>query len=385
MQSSSQITISKAALEINLNFIRSILRKDVEIVSVIKGNAYGHGIEAFVPLAISAGINHFAVYSVQEAYRAHAVANEHTEFMIMGYVEGSALKWAIANQISFFIFDVDRLKEAIRYSKELGVPAKVHLEVETGLNRTGIDEANMLEALEIIEANNGDLEILGVCTHLAGAESIANDARIKQQLRRFNQYKSQILAKGWEPKYWHTACSAALLSYPKSRMNLVRVGILQYGFWPSQETFIQYLTSNKINSDPLKRLIAWKTKIMSIKQVNQGEFIGYGTSFLAAKNMRIGIIPVGYADGYSRNLSNYGRVVVNGVRLPVVGLVNMNTLMIDISEVEDVKNGDTVYLIGGQEGEINISVASFGELSNQLNYELLTRLPHHIPRLIQNN
>jgi alanine racemase len=163
---------------------------------------------------------------------------------------------------------------------------------------------------------------------------------------------------------------------------MVRTGILLYGFWPSRETLIDYLTRTKEHTDPLTSIISWKTRVMTIKEVEIGEYIGYGTSFLTNRKTRIAIVPVGYGYGYSRALSNQGRVLVAGQRVAVIGMVNMNMMAIDITEVEGVENGSEVVLIGFQ-GENRITVASFGELSSQLNYELLARLPHNIPRLIK--
>ncbi|MBT5992704.1 MAG: alanine racemase, partial [Bacteroidetes bacterium] len=162
---------------------------------------------------------------------------------------------------------------------------------------------------------------------------------------------------------------------------MVRIGIMQYGFWSSIETLINYLSKQKSKVDPLIRVLRWKTQIMSIKNVKTGEFIGYGTEYLAQQDMIIGTVPVGYSHGYSRSLSYQGRVLVNDNRVDVIGVVNMNLLIIDLSLVPHTKKGDEVVLIGKQ-GDVEITVASFSEFSNQLNYELLTRLPQSIPRLL---
>lgn len=164
---------------------------------------------------------------------------------------------------------------------------------------------------------------------------------------------------------------------------MVRIGILQYGFWPSKETFIQFLSKNNLLVDPLNQILGWKSAIMSIKDVKTGEFISYGTSYLAQKDMKIAIIPVGYSHGYARNLSNQGRVLINGQRVAVIGMVNMNMLIADITSIDQVSLGDEVVLIGKQ-GDLSINVSSFAEFSDQLNYELLTRLPADIPRIIIN-
>ena len=179
----------------------------------------------------------------------------------------------------------------------------------------------------------------------------------------------------------HTACSAAAMSYLKSRMDMVRIGIMQYGFWSSRETFIGYINNKEEKADPLHRIIRWKSHVMSTKSVKAGEFIGYGTSYLAQRDMKIATIPVGYSHGFSRGLSNQGRVLIHGNRIGVIGIVNMNLITVDITNIPEIKKGDEAVLIGTQ-GDLTISVASFSELSNQLDYELLTRLNHNIPRVI---
>ena len=164
---------------------------------------------------------------------------------------------------------------------------------------------------------------------------------------------------------------------------MVRIGILQYGFWPSKETLIQFFSKKSIQTDPLTQVLSWKSSIMSLKKVKTGEFISYGTSYLAQKDMKIALIPIGYSHGYARKLSNQGRVIINGQRVGVIGMVNMNMLIVDVTTLENVTLGDEVVLIGKQ-GDISINVSSFTELSNQLNYELLTRLPSEIKRVITN-
>lgn len=377
----SHITLSRSAVAHNIQFLRRKVGKKVRISSVVKGNAYGHGIEQFVPLASEAGIDHFAAFSATEAERVQKVCPAPHDLMIMGAVSGDALEWAIAKGIEFFVFDVERLTSAIEISKKLNLPAKVHIELETGMNRTGFSFQELGAVSELLAENQRFLKFKGLCTHYAGAESIANYLRIQRQIRRFKAGRHYFEQQELLPEICHTSCSAAMMMYPKHRYDLTRIGIMQYGFWPSPETFIHYVADRKSKEDPLKRVISWKSKVMATKDVCTGEFIGYGQSHLARENMRTAIVPVGYGNGYSRDLSNQGRVLIGGKRVAVVGMVNMNMLVADITEVPDVKPGDEVVLIGRQ-GEMEISVDSFSELSHQINYELLTRLPESIPRKI---
>ncbi len=382
MFETSIIEINKSALDANLKFIRKQIGNR-KLSCVVKGNAYGHGMEEYVPIAEQLGVNHFAVYSADEAERIHRIKYPKTEIMIMGSVDDAALAWAIENGIECWMFELDRLEKAIELAVNLDKKALIHIELETGMNRTGFKAKNLEKAAELILKNSNRVEIVGICTHFAGAESISNYYRIKDQIEVYNQLVAHLNELNIKAKYYHTCCSAASLRFPEMMLDMVRIGILQFGFWPSQETFIEFTRNQNTKTDPLKRLITWKSAVMSIKEVNSGDYIGYGTSFLAQRDMTIGICPVGYSHGFSRSLGNQGRAVVNGTRVSVIGTVNMNCIALDLSEVSAEK-GDEVLLIGS-DGKAEISVASFSEFSNQLNYELLTRLPLNIPRIVTHN
>ena len=378
MFESSVIEISKSALQTNLKFLKQKTGAHVKFCSVVKGNAYGHGLTEFVKLAMECDQHYFGVYSADEAYHISKNIKNTPELYIMGMVEGEAIEWAINKGIEFCVFDEKRLEDALKYSKKLKKKAKIHLEIETGMNRTGFYEKEIAIVGELI---NNNLEVKGACTHFAGAESMANNFRVSQQIGKFYQTLLTIGKAGLTPTYKHAACSAAVINYPETIGNMVRVGIMQYGFWPNDETFIRYNGDKEKNSKILKRLITWKSRLMNLKSVKKGEFIGYSTSYLAHRDMKIAVVPVGYSHGYSRNMSNTGKVLVRGVEATVVGIVNMNAITIDVTHIEGVEIGDEVVLIGTQKNK-TVSVVSFSEMSNQLNYEMLTRLPNDIPRVI---
>lgn len=383
MNSTSYIELKREAYARNIQFLRSIIGSDVRISSVVKGNAYGHGIADFVPLAESAGIDHFSVHSADEAKDVlSATTQKTTEIMIMGYIDNEDIPWAIEHDISFFVFEFDRVRSAIEASKKTKKNPKIHVEIETGMNRTGFNEEELSRLIPLLQENKAHLDIEGVCTHYAGAESISNYYRVEAQKTRFKELAQMLRASGIDPKLEHTCCSAASIRVPDMHGDMVRIGILQYGFWPSKEIFIEYLKGKTTKEEPLYRLISWKSTVMSVKHVEMGEFVGYGSTYLAQRDTKIATVPIGYSHGFSRSLSNTGRVLINGVRVPVIGMVNMNNMAVDVSEIENIKKGDEVILIG-RSGELEVSVASFSELSDQLNYELLTRLPARIPRIIK--
>lgn len=378
---SSTIELSKSALLSNYNYIKSIIGDDVEISCVVKGNAYGHGIESFVEAAEMCGIHHFSVYSSDEAYRIWRHSSAKSDIMIMGWIDNPEIEWAIENGIQFYVFNRERLEAAIKYSKKVLKPALVHLEVETGMNRVGFSRKEIDSICQTVNQNKEHLKIEGICTHYAGAESIANYVRIHNQNKKYRDFVRLMSAKGIIANRYHTASSAATISYPKMRNDFVRLGILMYGFWPSPETFINHMTKHKLHLDPLNRIISWKSRLMNKKSVKVGQFIGYGNQYLAQREMKIGVVPVGYSHGFARSLSNTGHVLINGQWANVVGTVNMNLIIVDITDIPEAEIGNEVVLIGEQ-GERVITVHSFTEMTEHINYELLTRLPDNIPRII---
>lgn len=386
MTRSSCIELSKSALKKNIRFLKKQIGPDVKYSSVVKANAYGHGIETFVPMAEQCGIRHFSVANAEEAYRVHTSRAHQSDVMIMGDVHGESLEWAVKEGVEFYVFDMGRLEKALAIARKLNTAARIHLELETGMNRTGLQGEWLDKAIETVMRNQDYLTVLGTCTHYAGAESIANYRRIIDQYEAFTKLYDDLVEKGLPVGLRHTAASAAALAYPETRMDMVRIGISQYGYWPSKEIEMHHViqTEHEHKSryvDPLKRVLTWKSRVMSIKSVKQGEFIGYGTSYLTTRPQRVAAVPVGYFHGFRRSLSNLGRALVRGRRVAIVGYVNMSMLLINVTDVPSVSIDDEVVLIGKQ-NKSQITVSSFSDMSNLLNYEVLVRIPSEIPRVV---
>lgn len=383
MHNNSHLELDPKAYKTNIHFLRKHFHKGVLFSSVVKGNAYGHSIEKLVEIALAEKVKHFSVFDSNEARRVKAVVGDQASVMIMGWLSSEDdLYWIIQNDIEFFVFEKHRLTSALAIAKKIGIKAIVHIEVETGMNRTGFNSSELKWVQDFLVKNSEFIEFKGLCTHFAGAESIANYFRIKKQIDRYDEIYKQFCAKGLKPQLKHAACSAAAMMYPETQMDMVRIGIMQYGFWPSPEVLVNFYNSKRKNENPLRRVISWKSSVMSVKKVKRGEFVGYGTSFMADANMKIACVPVGYAHGYGRSLSNIGRVLINGERCVVIGSINMNMMVIDVTLLDEIKRNDEVVLIGDQ-ADKQLSVSSFSDYSNLLNYELLTRLSADIPRVIK--
>lgn len=381
----SYIEINRAAFRQNIAYLRQKIGPDTCYSSVIKGNAYGHGIDTILPMAEACGVRHFSVFSADEALRASEVRSAGSDLMIMGMIDDQELEWAIESGISFYVFEMERLEAAVQAAQKVGRKARIHLELETGMYRTGFDKTDLELAIKYLMQHLDAIEIEGVCTHFAGAESISNYLRVKNQIKAYGKLTRIIDKSGLPYRKQHVACSAAAIRYPRTVLDMVRIGIAQYGLWPNRETFMQDVVENnrnELSEDPLKRVISWKSRVMSTKRVPANRFIGYGSSYLTNDITYIATVPVGYTHGFNRSLSNLGRVLISGNRLPVIGLVNMNMMMVDITGVQDkITRGSDVVIIG-TDGNIDMTVGSFSELTSKLNYETLARLPHDIPRCV---
>jgi len=377
---SSRIELSQSSLKANFNFLKKKIGEDVLISAVVKANAYGHGILDYVPIAEKCGINHFSVASSFEAEEVLEVKKPDTRVMIMGIIYDEDIEWAIEHEIEFYVYNYDRMLFVCEEAKRLNKTAHVHLEVETGANRTGITRQELSKCLTLIKKCSDNIEFVGLCTHFGGAETFANDFKIQKQFKTFNELYAICKKRKVLPKMRHLASSAAALSFAKSRYEMVRIGVAQYGYWPSPDVYYHHLNeTGKRSETGLKRIFSWKTDIMDIRHVDEGEFIGYGTAFQAMRDMKVAVLPLGYSNGYPRGLSNRGHVLIRGKKAPITGLINMNLFMVDVSHIPNVEVGDEVVLIGRQKNN-HIGVASFTQTTQLRNQEMMSRLPAAIPR-----
>jgi len=384
MLHTSFIELDKKALNENIRFIRKQLGPETRYSMVVKANAYGHGIEELLPAIEDCGVTHFSVFSAAEALRVHKAKKDVCDVMIMGWIDNDYLEWAIMNDVSFFIFTPERLQHTLRVAKNLDKAARIHIELETGMHRTGFCADQLPDVIDTLSQNRDFLKLEGLCTHYAGAENYSNYDRVNNQIKTFKKLCGLFKRNGMKPEYIHSACSAALFNFPETRGSLARIGISSYGYWPNNETKMRFKMKHEPGGDPLNRILRWKSEILSLNRVPENEYISYGKSYLTNRPSKISTVPVGYGYGFSRTLSNNGHVLVGGKRVPVIGSVNMNMIVLDVTDVENVKVGDEVVLVGKQNG-LEISISSFSDMNNSMNYELLTRLPHHIPRQIVEN
>jgi len=371
--SRSLILINKNNLAYNLRQVRSTIRKQSKIICIVKGNAYGHGLEQIVKLLeVSDNIDWYGVDSLEEALIIRKLGSLRS-ILVMGYLTVDQMSIAISEGISFAIFDDRVLRAKFKNRK-----AKVHIKIETGLNRLGINGKDLLELVKKIKVNK-NIVIEGAYTHLANVEDTLDISFAMSQIVKFKFEINTLHSVGIYPSLIHTSASAAAILYKKLNFSAIRMGIALYGLWPSRETRIALkMKKMKFNMRPV---MSWVSKIAQIKSINTGESVGYGRAWFAPRKSIIGVIPIGYFDGYNRLLSNKGCVLINGKRSQIVGRVAMNMFMVDLTDTGNISQGDEVVLIGKQ-GNEEITVDEIAESCLTINYEFITRINSNIKRVI---
>jgi len=377
------IEIHAGKFKENVKFFRERLENHVTLSLVIKSNAYGHGLEEIARLGEKNGIQHFCVHTLEEALEIKKHVKKAT-VLIMGYMATDEVEKAIAQEIEMVCFNLDFIETVSKTAKGLNRDAIVHLKVETGTNRLGMGKEEIKILIPILQKIK-NVRIKGLYTHYANIEDTTDHSYAQDQLTRFLAIKEMLDAAGIQPEQLHTACSAAILLFPQTHFQLVRLGISQYGLWPSRETYLSYLHKKKTNDvEALKPILTWKTRVAQVKNVSEGAFVGYGCTYKLSRDSKIAVLPIGYADGYDRKLSNQGYVLIKGKRAPIRGRICMNLTMVDVTDIPEAAVHDEVVLIGNQ-GDENISVEQVAAWADTIHYEVITNLGSHIPRKIINN
>jgi len=261
--------------------------------------------------------------------------------------------------------------------REAGLSVPVHLKIETGLHRQGFREEELEELCARLAASE-HLEVEGVYTHFANIEDTTDHSYAYAQMGRFTRALARLADLGLEPPLVHASCSAAGILFPETHHRLLRVGISLYGHWPSRETRVSAHASGRDRLD-LWPALSWKTRVTHVKEVKAGGLVGYGCSWKAESDTRLGVLPIGYYDGFDRRLGN-AYVLVRGRRAPVRGRVMMNHCLVDLGHIPAACRGDEVVLIGRQ-GEEEITAELLAEQIGTINYEVLARLAPHLPRV----
>ena len=371
----SWVEVSKSALLHNVKVFRKSVGKNVKLAAVVKANAYGHDLAKVVPI-LKNKVDVFAVDNIDEALIVRCL-DISTPVLILGYTTLVNVHLPIENDISFVVSNLETLKKII--SLKLKKPAKIHLKIETGLNRQGVKNKDLSGFLRFIRIHKNQIILEGVYTHFANIEDTLDPSFAMEQFSKFKRALKIVKLEGFNPPQVHAAASAGTLLYPETHFSMVRVGFGIYGWWMSIETRVSILAQKR--NIILKPVLTWKSLIAQIKQIEVGESVGYGQTWFAARKTKVAVVPVGYSDGYDRKLSNIGRVIVKGRYANVIGRVAMNMIMIDVTDIPGVRLEDEVALLGNKDG-LKVSADEWAKKIGTINYEVVSRINPLLPRII---
>lgn len=342
-------------LQYNINQIQNKVGKDVKVMPVIKANGYGTYINQRLDV-----INQFdivAVANVDEGVYLREIGYEKEIFVLNQPYESEIekiIKYNIIVGISSYGF-AEKLAETNKN-------VTVHVEVGTGMGRTGVHPYKIEKYLNSLAPN---IKVEGIYTHFSSAD--IDDEYTKKQLESFNIAVSKAKEILVNIKYIHAAASNALLNYPEARFNLVRPGIILYGYAGADDTF------EKIDLKPIAKL---KAKVVFLKTVPEGTSIGYSRSYITTKETKVANVPIGYADGFRRNFSNGWKVLIKGKKVPIIGKVCMDSFMVDVTDIDDIQVGDEVIIWDNK----NITLEQLAEKCDTINYEILCTIGKRVPR-----
>lgn len=371
----------RVCAKINLNNIKENYRGMAEVVgsksrffAVIKADGYGHGaVEIAKILEKEDSLYGFAVATAEEALelRNHGITKP---ILVLGYTFPDSYEKLAYYNIMPTVFREDSLLDLSNAAKKTGHKIKVHVKVDTGMHRIGIaPNENGLAFMEKVLGTEG-IELEGMFTHFARADEFDKTDALKQN-RIFQEFVSQVESKfRIQVPYKHSANSAGILELKDSYLNLVRAGVALYGMWPSEEVNKEIVR--------LKPALSLYSHIVYIKEIQPGDAVSYGGTFVAEKTMRVATIPVGYGDGYPRSLSGKGYVLIHGKKAPILGRVCMDQFMVDVTEIPEAEMDDPVTLIG-KDGASEITIEELGDISGRFNYELACDLGKRIPRVYE--
>lgn len=357
------------AVKNNVKNIRGLLKDGVRLLAVIKADAYGHGaVEVAQSLLFDGGADYFGVATYGEAEQLRR-AGINTPVLILGAVFDDEYAELVKDDITLTVFDFDTAKKLSDTAKNLGKTAKIHIKIDTGMARIGfLPSEDAVE--EIIKISKLDgIEIEGMFSHFAKADE-ADKMPTRVQFEKFMFIKNELLKRGIKIPICHICNSAGIIDFPEYHLDMVRSGIITYGYYPS----------DFVNKDALKleSAMSFKSRVVHIKTVEKGTSVSYGGTFTAKEKMKIATVSAGYADGYSRLLSNKADVIINGVRCRVLGRVCMDQLMVDATHLKNINLGDEVILFG-KSGNNKVTVEETAEIMGTINYEVMCGLSRRVP------
>jgi len=371
------IEIDRRALASNVRHFRALVGRR-RLLAVVKANAYGHGIIEIARLALAEGVDWLGVHSPEEgaALRESGIA---APILVLGPVAPGRFEEALRDDLRLTVYDRETAEGLSAAAVRLGTKARVHIKIETGTNRQGLRAAELTAFARRLARLPG-IEIEGLSSHFANIEDTTSLEYAKRQTAQFAEGTALLRKAGIRVPIRHMAATGAAIVYPESQFDMIRLGIGLYGLWPSKETYLS-CRLRKRKPFVLKPVLSWRAKIAQVKSVPKGAFVGYGCTFRTTRPTRLAVIPVGYADGYDRALSNAAHVLVRGKRAAVRGRIAMNFFTADVTDIPGAAAGDIVTLVG-RDGRETVSADALAALAGTISYEILARLNPAIPRVM---
>ncbi len=363
--------IDHDALRWNVRQIRAKVGASIKILCMVKANGYGHGAAAVSQTLAANGADAFGVATLEEAVELRRAGIDAPIIVLAGAFLDQFDEF-VGHALTPVVYDLASLRQLDAEAQRRQKPLGVHLKIDTGMGRLGVLAADAKEWIAELK-NLRALKLAGVFSHFSHAESVEGDYT-RKQLASFNDVIALLRAQGLAPPLIHFANSAATITLPAAYFDMVRPGIMLYGVYPSIAMASQIV---------LKPVLSWKTKILQLKKTPSGASISYGQTFVTKRESLIATLPVGYADGYPRLLSNCGAALVDGQRAPIAGRVCMDLTMIDVTDIRNVQQGDEVVLLGRQ-GAAEISADEMAAWTNTISYEILTSVSARVPRIHYN-
>lgn len=366
--------------EINLDTIATNTKNikkligDKELIAIVKADCYGHGAVDVVPTLLENGASRLAVAMLTEATELRE-NNINAPIVILGYTPLYLGEELINYDIEQTVYDLDYAKELSRIALSLNKKAKIHIAIDTGMGRIGFLPCD--DTIKIINEvyNLEGLEVIGIFSHLSTSDE-KDKTYANEQLLKFKKVMTDLKALGIEIPLKHISNSGAIIDMPETYLNGVRPGIILYGYYPSKEVYKNNLS--------VKPALTLKAKIAHVKELHNDMYISYGKTFKTNKKTTVATLPIGYGDGYPRALGENAKVIVNGKFAKIIGRICMDQCMIDVTDIENVKTGDEVIILG-EEGKLKFNADDMAEALGTINYEILCKIKSRIPRVYIKN
>jgi alanine racemase len=358
------IEVDRSALSRNIAVFRRLVGPSKRLMAVVKADAYGHGLLLASKAFLAGGADMLGVHSVAEASRLRA-GGLTDPILVLGPVTPQEARVAAELEVEITLASLAACRAAV----DSGKPLRVHLKVETGVNRQGLVEGEIDAAVSMFRSAPA-IEVVGLSSHFADIEDTTDHAFAEAQMARFTKFQDMLSKAGYDVLATHMSCSASALLWDRSHRDIARVGIGAYGVWPSKETLVAVRQRGR-EEVTLRPAVTWRVAVSQVRRVPAGETVGYGRSWKAMTDSLIAILPVGYSDGWPRALSGRGHVLIHGRRAPLVGRICMNLCMVDVTHIPETEAGDAAVLLGRQ-GDDVITPEMLADLLGTIPYEVLT-------------